>query len=252
MVLSKDEILYLIAVVSAAIFLLIFLFVVVVIANVRRRQKAELEKLHALIAAEDNERSRIAKDLHDDLGPLLSGIKLQINLLNGRSGPQQLEEVLNSTSEQLDSAIGNVRYVVRNLMPPGLEKYGLVKSISDFQNLVSKNENIKFEFKHSGIEKRFKGTVELTIFRIIHELINNSIKHSNCSLIKLDLILDDDWLKISYKDDGKSALTGDISPGMGLSNIESRVNLFNGKFKTPLDFSEGADYEIEIRSNKLF
>ncbi len=252
MVLSKDEILYLIAVVSVAIFLLVFLFVVVVIGNVRRRQKAELEKLHALIAAEDKERSRIAKDLHDDLGPLLSGIKLQINLLNGKSGSGQLEEVLSSTSQQLDSAIGNVRYVVRNLMPPGLEKFGLVKSISDFQNIVSKSENIKFEFQHSGIERRFKGTVELTIFRIIHELINNSIKHANCGIIKLDFVLNDEWLKISYKDNGKSPIKNGASPGMGLSNIESRVNLFNGKLKAPLDFSEGAKYEIEIRSNKLF
>ncbi len=252
MLLSKDEIIYLVSVFSLAIFFLIALFVAVIVVNSRRRQKLEIEKLQALISAEDRERSRIAKDLHDDLGPLLSGIKLQINLLDAGSDAGQLEAILTETSVQLDNAIGNVRYVVRNLMPPGLEKYGLVKSILDFQNIISKSENKKFEFLHSGFESRLNASAELNIFRIIHELINNSLKHSNCNLIKLELNLNDELLRINYSDNGKSTPSKIESPGMGLSNIESRVNLFNGKLIQPLDFSEGALYIIEFKSYKVF
>lgn len=252
MELSKDEFLYLIGLISFSILFIISVFISFIILSVKKRQKEEIKKLQAIISAEDSERTRIAKDLHDDLGPLLSGIKLQINLLDKNTDAVRMEEVLAETSAELDNAITNVRYVVRNLMPPGLEKYGLVKCISDFQSVISKSKNTHFEFSHSGLDKRFSPIAELNIFRIIHELINNSLKHSTGNLIKLDLNLNEEKFVIDYKDNGNALSEKKSIPGMGLSNIESRINLFNGLLMKAVDFSKGADYHIEFKSYKLF
>ncbi len=252
MVLSKDDLMFLVGVVAITIFILIAFFISLIIINSKRRQQSEIEKLNAIIAAEDTERTRIAKDMHDDLGPLLSGIKLQINLLSGNSSPDQIETALSQTSLQLDNAIDNIRYIVRNLMPPGLQKHGLIKCILDFQFIVSKSKNTRFEFTHTGMENRFNEAAELNIFRVIHELINNSLKHSDCSQINLDMNLADGILRIYYTDNGKTMTSNPMRIGMGLQNIESRVNLFDGSLTKPLDFTEGAKYSIEFNVKKLF
>ncbi len=251
MVLTKDDLMFTVWMVSITILILVTFFLSLIVLNAKRRQQSKIEKLSAIIAAEDKERTRIAKDMHDDLGPLLSGIKLQINLLNRDSSPAQLESTLAETSSQLDYAIANIRYIVRNLMPPGLQKYGLVKSIEDFQFIVSKSKDRLFQFTHAGIEKRFNEAAELTIFRIIHELINNSIKHSSCTLITLDLKLAEDILTITYLDDGKTETMKSERIGMGLQNIESRVNLFDGTLVKPLDFSKGSNYLIKFSAEKI-
>jgi len=248
MVLSKNEFLYLIVVVAAGFLLLVLFFFYLLFYNVKIRKQKEIEKLNAILETQENERRRIAEDMHDEVGPMLSAIKLQIS--NFAACPEEdLEEQIKQTSAYLDTVIQHVRTVVRNLSSKKLKEHGLVQSIIDIQSRVEKDSRIKFSFQQEGINGQMKETTEANVYRIISEMVNNSIKHSNCSEINLVLrMYEQNKLLLMYTDDGKVNRSPEGKTGMGLNNIISRVNILNGKLFTLPDFSHGAFYYITIES----
>src|ERR1043165_9819500 len=135
MLLSKEEFLYLICIVAITILLLLLFFIVVLVLNVKIRKQKEIEKLNAAITTQENERKRIAEDLHDDIGPMLSAIKLQINSFQTEP-PEKLSSGVKQTSMHLDNVIQNIRSIVRNLSPAYMNRKGLIASIEDFEKLV--------------------------------------------------------------------------------------------------------------------
>src|ERR1041384_7641328 len=115
MLLPKDEFLYLIFAVAVAFLLLLLFFITILIINVKMRKQKEIEKLQAIIDTQENERKRIADDMHDEIGPLLSAIKLEINSYPAITLKENLENKIKSTSRHLDTVIENIRNTVRNL-----------------------------------------------------------------------------------------------------------------------------------------
>lgn len=213
--------------------------------NGRKRKQKEIQALNAVLEMQESERKRIAEDLHDELSPMLSAVKLKINSIRQMQSTDEIEQIVKETTTYVDSIIQDVRLVVRNLSPTNLSKYGLVQSIEDFKNTVEKNNRIKFDFMHEGLEKRFKESAEINIYRILSEMINNSVKHSNCDAIKLLIKVYKDKTSILYTDNGQKIQTEEKShAGMGLRNITSRVNLFKGELHKKKDFSTGAFYQI--------
>ena len=251
MVLSKDEFFYLIFMIAAAILMLLLFFIAVLILNVKIRKQKEIEKLNAIITTQENERKRIAEDLHDEMGPMLSAIKLQIN--NFVLAKDELEKNVKETSNHLDTVIQNIRRVVRNLSPSKLHSQGLIQSIEEFRVIIEKNNKIRFNLYHEGINNKWHEQAEAGIYRIVHELINNSLKHSNCNEINIALRVYEKVCLILYVDNGSIPENGvPKERGFGLQNIQTRVQMLKGKLETHPDFSRGAFYEIKIENKNLF
>ncbi|MCH8904561.1 MAG: hypothetical protein IIA45_11680 [Bacteroidetes bacterium] len=184
--------------------------------KINRQQKL----LQATINGQEQERKRIAKELHDDIGAMLSTIRLYVD-----------EEGENSAriKEFIDLGISSIRRIAQNLMPAVLEEFGLENALRDlFSNVEDMSMNVNLNY---DIPDELDQEVELTIFRISQELLNNTIKHSGADSIELSLTFINSRIEIVYKDNGKGLNTKmdhQIKNGFGLKNIESRVHALGG------------------------
>lgn len=243
--LPKEQFIYFTAVIAITFFLLAAFFILVIIFNVRKRKQKEVEALNAVIDMQESERKRIANDMHDQVGPMLSAIKLKINSIKQIKDLTEIDYIIRESTSNMDTLIQDIRQVVRNLSPTMLSKYGLIQTIEDFKNVIERNNEIQFEFFHDGLYARMSEKAEINIYRIVAELINNSLKHSGCTLIKLTMKMHVKKTTITYTDNGINSNSDSVSSsGMGLKSIESRVNSFNGKLIFKGNFSGGANYQI--------
>lgn len=227
--------------------------------KINEQRIKELEKHHQLIATqlvlqgEESERSRLARDLHDGLGGLLSGIKLTLSGIKGNLllSPESVDR-FNKALNMLDSSIQELRRVAHNMMPEALVKFGLNDALSDFCHGIANNE-IEIKFQHFGVEARFESKIEIGIYRIAQELINNALKHSRATLILVQIIQEDDRVCLTIQDNGKGFDAGILktSKGAGIANIRSRVESLNGVFDLTSEPEKGTEATIEFHANKL-
>jgi PAS domain S-box-containing protein len=200
------------------------------------RKEMERNILSAVIKAEEQERERISRDIHDGLGPLLSTIKLYVNELeSGDLEPEEKSEMLRQTNELINEAISGTRAISNNLSPHLIMDFGLVKAVESFCKKVNLAQKTKIRFESSLGEKRFDQTIEIVLYRVITELINNTLKHAEASKIEIYLEIIDNTLQLTYLDDGKGfdkdkAMSSDTS-GMGLKNMVSRLRSINGNYR---------------------
>jgi PAS domain S-box-containing protein len=200
------------------------------------RKQVERNILNAVIRAEEQERERISKDLHDGLGPLLSTVKLYVNELeSGDMEPDEKTELLKQTNELINESISSVRAISNNLSPHLIMDFGLGKGIEAFCKKVNLAQKIRINFENSVGTTRFDQTVEIVLYRVITELINNTLKHAEASKIDIYLEMIDDILQITYLDDGigfdKDKVMGGETGGMGMKNIVSRLQSVNGNLR---------------------
>jgi two-component system, NarL family, sensor kinase len=229
--------------------------------NFRSRQKlqqakiAELEKdkqllaIDAMLQGQEEERSRIAKDLHDGLGGMLSGTKLSFihmkeNLVLTPENATQFDKSLS----MLDNTIADLRKVAHNLMPEALVKFGLQEAVRDFCNSIQSSSNLKVVYQPLGDNRKLSNTAEVFTYRIIQELVNNAVKHANASQIIVQLTTNNNKVGIVVEDDGKGFDTNALanSKGAGMDNIKYRVQYFNGTIDTVTSVGNGTSINIEL------
>jgi PAS domain S-box-containing protein len=227
-------------------------FILSVVRNISRRRKEERQVLSAVIQAEEKERQRFAKDMHDGLGPLLSTIKLYVNELKSDNLPlEEKEQLIQYSNELLDEAVESTRNISNNMMPNTIHSYGLIKAVENFCNKVNKTNAINIKFETEGIYERIDQKLELIFFRVISELINNTLKHAKATTILILLYKKEDTLVLNFKDDGIGFNVDDIltdkNKGMGLKNIISRIKSINGKYYFNSSPNKGFTIRIEVR-----
>ena len=191
--------------------------------------KIKINSMQAMIVGEEKERERIAKDLHDSLGGLLSTVKLQFDnfktKLNGHTSMDQY----NKAANLLDSAVEEVRTISRNLQPTALKRYGLVPALKDLINRLDQEGMPEMFFQPYDVPEKMDEIVSLSIFRVIQELLNNSIKYAKATEILIQLNSDGEDLHLQYEDDGVGFDYDNLTKkGMGLENIYSRINYLKG------------------------
>ena len=211
--------------------LLLIILVVLVYRSLKLRQKntqfalelarTQTEIVKSVIQTQETERQRLARDLHDDLGGTLSVIK----------GKIANENVSQEAINLVDKAIEDLRYISRNLAPDELSNEGLIRAIYHTIDRVQNTSNIKFTYISFGQEVRLNKDIELNIFRMIIELINNIFKHSKATKAIIQLIFYKDYLHISVEDNGIGIKTNKNNCGIGLKNINSRVEFLSAKLK---------------------
>lgn len=224
-----------------------------IINEVTRLKEMETESIQSIIAGQENERRRIAMEIHDGIGPLLSYTKLELDAFmdDAFKRSQDLdEEKLVNIRQTLDSITNDLRALSHHLIPRLLEEFGMY---SAFNNLVSKlNNSIKTKvefYSNIGPETRFENDLELNLYRCGQELINNAVKHARASEILVQLIKHDKSIVLMVEDDGRGFQDRKIRPedfGIGLTNIETRVRTLNGEFFLDSHESVGTTASIEI------
>lgn len=207
-------------------------------------KEKQLVAANAIMEGETAERSRLARDMHDGLGGMLSAIKL--NLFDIKKTNEALKEndgvKLNKVIGMLDNSISELRRVAHNLMPETLLKYGLKTSL---QNFCSNLDNVEFHFY--GDEKRLDGKLELMLYRSAFELVNNALKHSGATQINVQIIQQVERISLTVQDNGKGFDPINTSKGTGLNNISNRVTSANGSMNIFSDAEYGTEIVIDFK-----
>jgi signal transduction histidine kinase len=232
--------------VSLIIAIIIIYFFVSIIRYHRRYMKLQREKIFAEITIRENERKRIAGDLHDSLGPLLSAVKLNIGNVEVRDPGDQ--QVLEKTGTYLDEIIGSLRRISYDLLPGTLERKGLLEAIREFIGQVRNRQSVNIQLyvvKEISVSKE----KEIHIFRMIQEIVHNTIKHAHASNLQIGFSEEGGYLLCLTKDDGKGfdkekVMSG--SHGLGLRSLESRCEILNGILTLDSMPGAGTNYFIKI------
>lgn len=220
-------------------------------AVVRYRQMYEKKVIASMISAEEKERGRIAKELHDGLGPLLSSAKMSLSFINKPETAQKMkDEMMMGVSDVIDESIKSVREISNNLSPNVLINFGLVRAVNNFINKMTLPPDMKLSFETNIKKERYKTDTEIILYRVCCELISNSIKHSRCTQMKLTITNDKKSLFLTFSDNGKGfnykeVMEGD-KKGLGLSNIVSRIEFLGGTLKVDSETGKGAVTMIKV------
>ena len=214
------------------------------------RQRSLLNKriLTAVLRTEEKARSRFSKELHDGLGPLLSSAKMSLSALSREEQSPEQREIIANTSYVIDEAIRSLREISNNLSPHVLNDFGLARGVQNFIDKSAAMHDVKIRFTTNLRGERYDTDIEVTLYRVICELINNSLKHAACTEVNLSLSQNGPELALDYSDNGRGFNPQAMMDcGMGLSNIASRINSLGGMFD--ITSSKGKGMRAAIRVN---
>src|SRR6478735_912802 len=230
-----------------------------VIRYQQKLQNLEIEQqkmmLTASIKLQEEERQRLAADLHDDAGPLLATARLYLNenLVNQDKSTQL--QAIYQARQIIDDTIQLIRNISHSLMPPTLKNFGLESAVNDLFQKISGSGTINASSRFHDYRERLRPEQELLIFRVIQELINNILKHSNASFIHLTQNTSGNRFFIRLHHDGRGLTQADFEKlgksnvGLGLKNIQSRLKVLQGKIFFEKDMSQ-TYYKVTIEMNR--
>lgn len=223
---------------------------IVVLRDITDRKQLEQRILRNTIETEERERQRFSEDLHDGLGPLLSAAKIHLELIAARMNrPKEQLKFIKMTDELLYDSIQSTREIANNLTPNLLNDFGLVEAMGVYVEKINKMNTISIDFK---VAEKFKGLskqTEVALYRVISELINNTLKHASASKIDISILQKEKEIEINYRDNGigfdVEKMLSSHYKGLGLSNIISRLKSINGTcvFKS----ESGQNFTCKIR-----
>lgn len=207
----------------------------------------KMKGMQSMIAGQEMERERIAQDLHDSLGGLLSTVKLQFDSVQAHNTEiKNLKEYQNA-NKLLDSAVEEVRSISRNLQPGALAELGLVPALKDLINNFDGDHYPEIDLQVYDVPQKINNIVALSIFRVIQELLYNSVKHAKASEVLIQINKENNELVIQFEDDGIGFDMNNLEhKGMGLENIKSRINFLKGSILFDSNVGEGLSVLIHV------
>jgi len=223
--------------------LLGFIFLMVVLSQ-RRMLKYQVERqalqaakqeelFKAVFEAQEGERQRLAADLHDSVGQVLSVIKM--NLFRLKKLEAQATDplparhnLLTDTHALTDECIHDIRNIIHNILPPLLTDYGLAAALQHLASKVEKVTGLRIVFQTELAGVRYAPEVEVTLYRVTQELLNNALKHAKASAMEFSLEQQGGQLVFTFADNGVGFQRANVTPGQGLKNLENRVALLHG------------------------
>ena len=241
--------------ISIGLFLASLLFIIMYVRSSKQKrmiaeqrlQQLEQEKqliaTQAVLDGEARERTRIAQDLHDGLGSILTGVKLNLQEMKKGVVLEYADvERFDRALGLLDQSMQEMRRVAHHLMPDSLSRFGLKSAVNDFCCI---SENITFNY--FGDETRLDPKLEVVIYHIIHELVNNALKYSDASQIMVQIMQEPDRIAFTIQDDGCGFDTSVATQGTGLKNICTRVDSFGGNIQIDSKIGESTEINVEFR-----
>ncbi|HEY9195258.1 MAG TPA: sensor histidine kinase, partial [Mucilaginibacter sp.] len=205
--------------------------------------------MQAIIETEESERRRIAQDLHDSVSQTMSAAKINLSIIGGElpfrdeEQRQRFEKVIGL----VDDGFKEVRTISHNMMPWALHKTGLAQVIKQFIKNIE-NDAIAVNFFSRGFDEPFDDAIEIILYRVLQESVNNVMKHAHASRLDISLIRDDINISLTIEDNGRGFDTTDpeTQKGMGLNNLQSRINFLNGKVEIDSEVGKGTLVSVYI------
>ena len=206
--------------------------------------KKDRELVKAIITTQEQERNRLAQDLHDDIGQQLSGLKMFMQVLSSKQGQEGGKEILNTCVNLVDSIAEEIRSVCFNLMPRTLNELGLEKALELLLEKTIPHKTIDFRLLCNQDNPTIDKDFEVNVFRIIQEFVNNSIRHSECNLVNISVIITSQHYEINLSDNGKGFDKKNMRKGMGLLNIATRTKFIQGEIQWTVKKGKGVHLRI--------
>lgn len=226
----------------------------------KRKQYALESKIHAaileqqniaakeILAAEEKERKRIASDLHDGVGQMMSAVKMNLSSIASKLPlhNEQDAALLEKTLALVDESCKEVRTVSHNMMPNALLKSGLSSAVKSFLDKID-HKKIKVNLHTEGLENRLPDTIEIILYRVIQETVNNVIKHAQANQLDIALIKDKDGISCTIEDNGIGFNhSTNSSEGIGIKNIKTRVAYLQGTVEWDSSINKGTLVAVHI------
>lgn len=210
--------------------------IISLVRNLEARKERERMIMQAVLEGEENERQRISENLHDDIGPLLSTVKIYTGMLQKNEyKEEERKQMQKYVNQLLDDSINGIRNIANNLMPAIISDYGLIPAVRTFCNQINATRALKVELNNDKMEGRLPANVETNMFRVIKELLNNTLKHAEASQANIVLERDSNQLKMTYTDYGKgyhpNSLDEMKAKGHGIQSMESRLRSMKGQIQ---------------------
>ncbi len=243
---QEEEFYKAILIVAALVGIILLYFIITAVGYQRKSMRLHKDKIQAEIDTLENERRRIASDLHDELGPLLSAVKLQIN--NIETAGEADRQLVIKSSQHIDSIIHKLREISNNLMPNTLLRKGLKNAIEELTGTYKKASKLEIRFMCEA-EMRLDQNKEINLYRIVQEVLHNTIKHSGATLLLIRLRKDEDRLILATADNGKGFdyfLKSKELKGLGLRNLQSRTDVMGGELTCTSQPGKGVTYIFDI------
>lgn len=240
---------FLIVAVTVAVVSVLFIFVLIQYNKGMMRKQQEI--LKASFQAQEQERTRIAEELHDDIGPRLSALKLSMEVMKQDVNETERMEIIQSTNNNLDVVIKDLRSIVRNLSSKYAYEKGLYPHLIEMKKQFEQSGQFKIELQIEDLKNIFGREFEVNLLRVLQELTNNSVKHSGCSIIKISAKRSGNQLSILYSDNGQGFDTSKTNYGLGLNNIETRIKMFFGTYSLQTLPGKGVKYLIKFDLLKI-
>ena len=244
---TQETKVYLAALIAAGVLgIILIYFIITMIRQQRITQRLNREKIEAEILTLEKERQRIASDLHDDLGPILSAIKFNINAVESRSGEDS--ELIRKASDHVDETIQRIRQIAFNLMPNTLIRKGLVAATEELISKIMESLPLKITCQLNPIPT-ISQQKSINLFRMVQEIIQNTVKHAGASELYITLDVKDKKIVLTTEDNGVGfdyEKVNDLNRGLGLRNLSSRAEIMNGIISVETGPGKGVKYKFEI------
>jgi signal transduction histidine kinase len=220
-----------------------------IIADQKIKQLEEEKKLLAarsIVVGQEQERKRIAKELHDGLGVLLSTAKMQFTTIKDKSPENR--PLIEKAGKLLEQAAGDVRKISHNMMPGLLTRYGFYEAVEDLFEQLDDMHGLTASASISGDQERLPENTEIMLYRIVQEMANNTLKHAEATVVHIDIVILPEQMSIDFSDNGKGFDVEQelAKKSIGLTSIRSRVNFLNGNLDIRSKPGEGVNYHIII------
>jgi signal transduction histidine kinase len=219
-----------------------------VVHDITEKKQIQKNIVKAIILTEEKERAYYSKELHDGLGPLLSTIKLYLQWSERPKTHKSREAIIHKAQDILEEALTTVREISNKLSPHLLINYGLTSAVQNFVDKLEETSAIKIVFE-SNISRRLGNEIEAAFYRAIIECINNTLKHAGASIIYIVMNDIGNQLHLRYRDDGTGfnlEETLSQKKGLGLYNLQNRIETIGGKISMTSEPGKGVDYQIVL------
>ncbi|MBA3827479.1 MAG: sensor histidine kinase [Taibaiella sp.] len=243
----EDKFYTAVAVTAVVLGLIIAYFIITMIKHHKRNVALYKARIKAEIDTQEKERKRIASDMHDELGPVISSIKLHINHLECKSDEDK--ELMEISNRHIDNMVNKLREISYNLLPAILVRHGLVKAVEEYIDKLGETNGLKINFDNSIGDTILTKEEEINLYRILQEIIHNTIKHSKATFLSIQFRRHQSTLYLVTADNGIGFDFNENSTknsGLGLYNLQSRAEVLNAKFSLNAENGKGTKFVFEI------
>lgn len=224
---------------------------IITMADITAIREMEAEALTTLLEGQELERRRIAMEIHDGIGPLMSALKMNLGSIESELAPleHQIQKRFDNSNKIIDDAAQDLRSISHNLIPRALFDFGLVDALTSLLEKIKYSTSTEVKLIVTGFDQRFDEVKELGLYRICQELISNSMKHAKAKNITIQLTKKNSRVLLMYEDDGQGFDPAKATDGIGLLNIRNRAKAFAGEAIIDSHPGKGITATIEIPVN---